>query len=268
MIRAELFGFAYIPTWFEQLYELSQMAEPEPWRYKQPEHITQNTITPILERYINRVFRQQAVAFNYAPVADADRYFYVRNEFACFHTGLYTRKLKNIYMCFERSKRPGAMRRWSFLGFEDDYAACFKYVQQLPERPEHPMRKNMKYYNPDWDVRVNADHILDDPVNMERLPVATRGTLNQPLMLETAVEMTRRKARNDWSLAVPQIFQGKIQYLLPIYLSNSQKPDLAMALSIMDGYYIGHTCLTLEMAYQNARMLARPNASWLTEIVE
>lgn len=31
-------------------------------------------------------------------------------------------------------------------------------------------------------------------------------------MLETAVELARRRARVDWSLAVPQVFQGKVQY--------------------------------------------------------
>ena len=40
------------------------------------------------------------------------------------------------------------------------------------------------------------------------------------------------------------------------------------ALSVMDGYYIGHTCLTVQMAYQNARLLARPTAEWLTQLVE
>lgn len=47
-----------------------------------------------------------------------------------------------------------------------------------------------------------------------------------------------------------------------------EQPDLAMTLSIMDGYYLGNTCLTLEMAYLNARLLSRPVAGWLTEIVE
>ena len=87
-------------------------------------------------------------------------------------------------------------------------------------------------------------------------------------LLETAVELARRKAITDWSRAVPQILQSRVQYLLPIHLTNMERPDLAMALSIMEGYYIGHTCLTLEMAYQNARLLARPTAGWLAELVE
>lgn len=28
-------------------------------------------------------------------------------------------------------------------------------------------------------------------------------------------------------------------------------------------YYQGHTCLTLDMAYNNARLIARPNSDWL-----
>ena len=100
----------------------------------------------------------------------------------------------------------------------------------------------------------------------------------------------------DWSLAVPQIFQSRVQYLLPIHLTNMERPDLAMALSIMEGYYIGHTCprrpseasagvsaacrangtpgaigahgVEPEMAYQNARLLARPTAGWLAELAE
>ena len=88
MIPADLFSFAYIPAWFEQLYELSQLATPESWRFKCPDHEMQNDQTPILERYINQVFRKQAVEYNYAPPEEADYIFYMRNEFACFHTGL------------------------------------------------------------------------------------------------------------------------------------------------------------------------------------
>lgn len=30
MIPTDLFSYAYIPAWYEQLYELSQLAAPEP----------------------------------------------------------------------------------------------------------------------------------------------------------------------------------------------------------------------------------------------
>ena len=59
-----------------------------------------------------------------------------------------------------------------------------------------------------------------------------------------------------------------VQYLLPLCLMDMEQPDLAMTLRPMDGYYMGYTCLTLEMAYVNARILARPTAPWLLSLVE
>ena len=47
-----------------------------------------------------------------------------------------------------------------------------------------------------------------------------------------------------------------------------ETPDLAITLRPMDGYYMGYTCLTLERAYLNARLLARPTAKWLLDLVE
>lgn len=123
-------------------------------------------------------------------------------------------------------------------------------------------------YNPEWPIRVNVEHILGDPENIERLPAAIRDARNLPLLLETAVELARRKAVVEPSSVVPQGYQGRVQYLLPICLTDMEQPDLAMALSIMDGYYLGNTCLTLEMAFLNARLLARPTARWLAELTK
>ena len=73
MIPTDLFQFAYIPSWYEQLYELSQLAAPKPWRFRQPTYETQNIETPILERYINQVFRKQAIDYSCAPEGQAGR---------------------------------------------------------------------------------------------------------------------------------------------------------------------------------------------------
>ena len=171
-------------------------------------------------------------------------------------------------MCFERNKKRETLKQWYFKGFVDDSSDMLRYVQPLPQRPAFPMGQGITLYNPDWEIRVNTEHILGDAANIYRLPPSIRGAWNLPLLLETAVEMARRKVLLDWSLVVPQVFQSHLQYLLPIHLTRMDKPDLAMALEVMDGYYVGHTCLTLQMAYQNARLLARPSAGWLTALVE
>ena len=268
MIPVELFAFSYIPSWYEQLYDLAQMAEPEPWRFLCPDYETQNDATPILERYINQVFRKLAIDYNTASPEALDNIIYIRSRYACFNTGLYTPNFKAIFMCFERNKRLDTLRQWYFKGFYDEGSVWLKYVQPLPQRPAFSPRHWVTYFDPDWEIRINADHILGDDENVQRLPESIRAAWNLPLMLETAVEQSRRRAFTNWNHAVPQVFHNRVQYLLPIYLTRVDKPDLAMALSPMDGFYLGHTCLTPAMAYQNARLLARPSAGWLTALVE
>ncbi|MBD5097135.1 MAG: hypothetical protein HDT40_09120 [Lachnospiraceae bacterium] len=40
---------------------------------------------------------------------NATRYFHVENEYACFHTGQYTKRYRAIYACFDRNKRQVSM---------------------------------------------------------------------------------------------------------------------------------------------------------------
>ncbi len=106
------------------------------------------------------------------------------------------------------------------------------------------MIQNGINFNPEWSIKVNVEHILGDAENLERIPAKIRKAKNLPLLLETAVEFARRQAIIKPGMVVPQGYQGKLQYLLPINLTNMKKPDLAMTLTVMDGYYLGNTCLT------------------------
>ena len=106
ILMPDLFSFAYVPNWYSQLDMLAEMALPEPWRFKNPIYLTKNPDTPILERYIHAIFKKQLIDYKDErnPSSAAD-YFHIENEFCCFHTGLYTRRYKAIYACFDRKKR-------------------------------------------------------------------------------------------------------------------------------------------------------------------
>ncbi len=268
MIYADLFDFAYVPSWYDRLDELAAMALPESWRFKNPAVPPKNQDTPILEKYIHYVFKKQVIDYNTEPDRSyAESCFYIRNEAACFHTGLFTKDYRNIYGYFTRNKRKDSMLDWYFKGFADNASATMKYVQPLPERPSFLLPQTGMDYFPAWEIRVNVGHILGDAENVARLPEQMRAAKNLPLLLETAVELGRRKAAFEPGIVVPQGYQGKVQFLLPICLTDMEHPDLAMTLTPMDGYYLGHTCLTLEMAYMNARLIGRPVAPWLLELV-
>lgn len=269
MIIEDLFDFAYIPDWYEQLNILKNTALPEAWSFKKPQFAYKNQETPILERYIHHVFNVQASGYNLAKEKRyAGKCFFINDEFACFHTGLYNRRYKAIYGAFTQNRKPESSFEWYFQGFVDEMSPIMLRAEPLPQKPEYDMAQCGAKFNQGWNLRVNVEHILSDEENLERIPQKIRKAKNLPLLLETAVEYARRKAAVDYTIVVPQLYRKKVQYLLPIYLTNMDKADLAMALSTMDGYYLGHTCLTLEMAYLNARMIGKPATPWLTSLVK
>lgn len=158
-ILPDLFSFAYVPGWYCQLDELAGLARPEPWRFREPIYSTKNQDTPILERYIHAIFKKQAIDFNEEKNPEkAAQYFHMENEYACFHTGLYTARYKAIYGCFDRNKRQASMLDWYFRGFADEMSPWLKYVSPLPARPSYDMAQQGVNFNPEWPIRVNVDH--------------------------------------------------------------------------------------------------------------
>ena len=188
------------------------------------------------------IFRKQSIDYNTESDSDkAARFFHIENEYACFHTGLYNHRYKAIYGCFERNKKQDTTFKWYFHGFFDEISPRMKYIGLLPERPSYSMIQNGINFDPEWLIRVNVEYILGDEENLERIPAKIRKAKNLPLLLETAVELARRKSVIEPSIIVPQGYQNRLQYLLPVCLTNMVKPDLAMTLSVMDGYYLGNT---------------------------
>ncbi len=59
-------------------------------------------------------------------------YLHVENEFVCFYTGLYTRRYKAVYGCFDRNKRQASMLDWYFRGL---FGRAFTVAQIYKARP-------------------------------------------------------------------------------------------------------------------------------------
>lgn len=267
-MKLDLFESAYVPDWPMQLQALHEMALPEAWTFKDAPTEKMLKENYVLERYIFSVFRNQVMYAQHATSDDAaDQYFHVRSGYACFHTGLVTRHYKPIYCFFERNDY-GYSYEWRMRGFFDDTSVQMRKVELLPQKPFFDLMPEQWGFAPTLPVRVNVDHILASPDNMLRIPDAVRGFPNLYMLLQAGVEIARRTAELIPSLVVPQMYQGKVQFLLPICLTDPNKTDLAMAITPMETYYLGSTCLTPHMAYSNARLLARPLVPWLTELVK
>ncbi len=72
-----------------------------------------------------------------------------------------------------------------------------------------------------------------------------------------------RLAQRSYRIAVPQFHHSHVQLLLPLYLRDSPRPDLALTLEKHGSWYRAATVLYADWANRHARLLARPNSEWL-----
>lgn len=261
----DLFNFSYFFDLHQSLHELAEMAIPETWRFSEPKIPSYNEETPILEKYVRSLYRFLAISYNTAGCQqDKNRYFGTGGPWICFHTGLITPFYEGIYALFELNRRRDTRFDWVFKGFHPGSSIRLRGISTLPEKPHfgHDTR-----FHPEWDIRINFHHILQDNANLQRIPETLRHQKNLPLLLHASVLYARALASIDPSIIVPQLYCRQIQFLMPICLTDMETCDLAMTLTPCCGFYAGTTCLTCEMAYINARVLSRPTAPWLLNLV-
>ncbi len=86
--------------------------------------------------------------------------------------------------------------------------------------------------------------------------------------LKLAVNVAKKYCSWNYKTAIPIYYprSNKLSLLLPICLTNNDnKADVALVISKRKSEnYQGETILTLDMAYQDARLICRPNSEWLT----
>ena len=78
-----------------------------------------------------------------------------------------------------------------------------------------------------------------------------------------SLEDAKKRVRRNYKTAIPQYYDGKIQLLLPLCLTSKTDADLALVVERGNNVYRASTCLTLDMAINNARLIAKPDDEWL-----
>lgn len=84
--------------------------------------------------------------------------------------------------------------------------------------------------------------------------------------LEDAVNLAIKRVQWNFKTAIPTYYptKNKISLLLPLALVNDEVVDIALvAERTASGNYLGHTILPLHWAYNNARLVTRPDSDWL-----
>ncbi len=248
----ELFGWAYMPKFKVVIENLANMAEPENWQY--PNEPSQYSEYPILESYIKNTYKK---------LSKENKIVYDKsNSLCCFDTGLVTVNQEPIYIEFKENTAPG-VQYWMFnaLFRQGEYEAT--NYEALPDMASYYDDASKLVYDTNKQLLVNYEHIIND--NKDRFPAPYNSKTDYELStyLKGCVDATLKRVKRDYKIAIPQFHNGSIQLLLPLCLTTRTKADLVLVVEDFGSSYRAATCLTLDMALKNARLLNRPNTEWL-----
>jgi hypothetical protein len=248
----EFFDFAYIAATDDRLQELADLAEPEDWTYQ---HAQSDHPYPILFNYIRYTYLRVAQENKIALSEDG--------QFSCFNIALVTPNQEPLYASFETNRKAGA-QPWFFKGWFRRGQWELNKFPELPDLPHYFDDPTCLVLDVRKDFRVNIEHIIAETPR-ERFPEPYRSMQDFALqtVLKGAIDNAKERVRRSYKTAIPQYHHGQVQLLLPLCLSNPERADLALVVERHSTFYRAATCLTLDMAYNNARQIARPDRDWL-----
>lgn len=227
-------------NWNNYVEELAKKAAPENWS--------------------NPTYPNNGILVNYLANTHkkllAEKKIKIFDKSAIFNTGLYTSSYEPIF-AFQKDKD---------IQFLTEYELDKMKITNLPEGANYFNKPELLLFDPKCKINVQYNHILSIDRNIDRMPSGIKDAKNLLAILIGSIEIMKMKISMNYKLAVPQYYNDQIQLLLPLYLLGNDTPDLALAVSkIDDEHYQGRTCLTLDMAYNNARLITKPEGNWLSK---
>jgi uncharacterized protein DUF3825 len=195
---------------------------------------------------------------------------------AAFQTGLLSRLCEPIYAVLEanreRDRQPWVHKEWATAS--SARLGAFDLAELT--RARFFSEPSELVFDSRLSVLADAERMAEEHVN--RYPAALRANPSlRRAALEGAIVAAEAVASANWRVAVPQFYwpapdaPGRVQLLLPLALTDPERVDLALVLDrTPDGgtggepaCYRAYTVLPLGWAYRNARLMSRPESSWL-----
>lgn len=236
-------GFEYMAyfkvNWNKYTEQLSKIADEENW--SNPTYSNNG----ILANYIVKTYDKLT----------SEKKIVIGQDYALFNTGLFNKYYDPLY----------AFQTGTEISFLTGYELSSIGIIDRPERANYFENPELLLYDWHCPIDVYYKHILDDERNKNRLPQEFLNSNNKINIINGALDTMKKKVSANYKLAIPQYYEGKIQLLLPLCLMSDNKPDVAIAVTKKNNCYQGHTCLTLDMAYNNARLIAKPESNWLSQ---
>jgi len=259
-MRTPFERFAILPQYENKLEQLVNLAQDEEgdWTYQfqQP-----RSTFPVLRNYLSYTFKrlqdEEKLAYINDPDPSRDG-----QRLACFNTGLVTRFYEPLYAAFHENRRDDADTPFVLIGF---FTESKHPITAFPKRPDIANYFDNPadlVYDRNLELVKNVHHIVSE--RLERFPPEFQDDPDKLSgALDIAIARAEQRVLRNYKTAIPQFNHGRIQLLLPICLSDPRKADVALVIGKEGAVYKGYTVLSLDMAYNNARLLTRPDREWL-----
>lgn len=268
----------YLPSHKGYPYALGTLKKKfcsdESWNYIQ--HKTEDTQQnktediPILISYIDQTFKR---------IIEEDKLVLGRSsdgkEYAYFNTGLANRFQSEVFAYFEKnynykeSKSWGvSIPKWHFLEFNTEESRYRKYFDG------RTTAQIASYFNPGTRLvldpedlktaKPNWGHLYErkNRIAVENINVMSEGDFRDAI--SDSIDLAYRRIKRNYKTAIPQFYSHEIQFLVPLYSRKDRVNALAaMVIRQNECIYEISTLLTLDQAYNNARLLAKPDREWL-----
>lgn len=250
-VRLPLEKFANLGDFDAKITTLKDLAQKESWEYR-----STSGQNPVLWSFLHYTF---ARTLEQGKIAEAEDD--AGKDISCFNTGLVTDLQEEIFGLFA-ANTSNTDQKWFLLGFFKRSDRRMSFFAQTPELATYFENSTELVYDWKRELIVDYDHVIRDngdrfPHNLGEQPRVARAAL------EAAIQAAKRRVKRNYKTAVPQFYRGRVQLLLPLCIASPAQADLAIVVERDHEVYRASTVLTLDMAYNNARLLAKPDREWL-----
>lgn len=264
------------------LDDLANKTIDEDWNYKKkPSRIS----APILRSYIQTLFSKLEKE---REAGEPDKIIKSRDgSHIIFNTNLLDRFFNDEYIIAEVKKIDDTQEVYinPVRVSKDSGSELIKYGfsrNVAPKPPKFFENVNEVIFHPEYYIEKSYDsltHIIEQRI--DRFPEEQKGKTSDNLAnkLYNAIDYALAIAQRNYKYIVPIYYPrfDTISFIMPIFLERSYKkrPDFALVLQnippvldgdgkvVEEGYYVARTILDLEDGYQDARVIAKPDESWL-----
>ena len=263
------FYFENIDACEEFLEDIANSTIPESWKFKNKQSVLRH---PILKMYLETIFIKLKNEGKVLKSADG--------KYIMFNTNLLDKFFHALYIIAE-VKQADDLEVYlnPIRTAEESYSTLRRYgfEGQHPEPPVFFEDVNEVIFNTSDDWRIDKDynslsHIIE--ARIDRFPQHMRDKSPDLLArkLYDAIDFALAIAQRNYKYIVPIYYPrfDNISFLMPIFLDGaySASPDFALVLQTdrENKLYIARTILDLEAGYQDARLIAKPDESWLNPV--